>query len=214
MKLQKVTFPPSYDQPAIVIQQRGDGLLEVDWLRSYFLDAVVSGEQFKAGQTIQVGWTLLSIRADEEGNLVLWEPDFLSMPIVWTEGVDTMLRHLSLQRAVCEALGAIPVFPTLQHSAVLSSGFCGSGGDDFIMARDQPSASDSGWLCRRRLEMLEGAKHYSLFEAALGQRRIVPFIALPPGSVVSHASDEIEIELDGRRISSKASDLLGRLVSQ
>ena len=208
----RIAFPQSRTHPDVVFMHDNMPTTLVDWLRTYFLNAVEAGERFSSGETIQLGWMLVALRQDAEGSLALWEPDFRSIPIVWTEGIDTTLRHLSLQRAVCAALNASPVFPSIRDSAVVSTGFI-ENGNTFVMTRDEPVGNDSGWLFRKQLDVVAGASRRSVFEIALRQYDVVPFVALPPGARVSRTEHEIEIELGTVRASSKTNEFLAKLAS-
>lgn len=91
----------------------------VPWLLEFFEGQIAGGVRFSAGQTIEVGSSLLELR-EHVGGLEVWEPDFSAMPIRWCRGANSTLRQLLIQRAVCEAMGCEPVFPSIRHAAAVS----------------------------------------------------------------------------------------------
>lgn len=211
MLAERIEFSPQYAHPDVIIKYSNIHPMLLEWFPNYFRHAVEAGQRFVAGETIQIGWMLLQFRSDPDGNLILWEPDFQSFPIEWIVGVNTTVRHLSLQNAVCEALEAEPMYPCILDPAVVSSRF-GNDGEPFLMERDALGGYDSEWLFRSRIDVPEGSLLESLYAIALRNYDIVPFLALPHGSKVSFSEGVIDVELGPLKISSRTNELLAQVL--
>jgi hypothetical protein len=177
------------------------------WLREFLELRPHDVTTFREGELIQVGCSILMLRPWGPG-LELWEPDFRSVPIRWCEGVNTTLRHLAVQKSVCDALACSPDFPSLRLSVAHSP--APRPLDGLRMSRVAAAGSDSGW----RIE--HGAARgqprvVSLYEMSLMEPWIVPFLALPQGSSVHAGPAGIEVSVGGRTVSSREVALLSVL---
>ncbi|WP_199026618.1 hypothetical protein [Ralstonia sp. ASV6] len=198
-----------YNHPNIVVAVASDLGIGFDWILSYFEGEVAAGVVFSDNQLVQIGWMMVKLCQDSRGDLEVWEPRFDSVPINWTRGASTTIRHLMLQRETCAQLGVDPVFPALNQSGVVSADFFSS--DKFYMERELVDvATDSGWLFKDPEPA--GGKHCSLFEIAVGRSEVVAFLALPVGTSVSYDKSGIEISLGDRRVSSSTNEFIARLV--
>ena len=168
------------------------------------------GALFSVGQTIQFGWVLLKLVKGDGGKLEVWEPDFRSMPVGWTRGVDETLRFTLIQREVCARVGVEPEFPPMNHSGVISSTFHQGTGSRMMM-RESAQKSDSGWLFRRVNGDDLQARLQSLYEITLKQTYLIPFLALPPGSEVTQSDTSLEIQFAEKLLSSEHDDFLRQL---
>ena len=197
-------------EPKIVVSASRKYAVQAESIIS-FLDATVSqGGTFSSGQTIQFGSVLLKLLKGDSGKLEVWEPDFMSMPVGWTKGVDNTLRFTLIQREVCARVGVDPEFPAINHSGVVSSTF-DSGTGSLMMVREGMHRNDSGWLFRRvESESLE-ARLQSLYEIILSQTHIIPFLALPPGSEVIQSDVSIQIRFADKLVSSDDDDFLRQM---
>jgi len=179
MKLTTKSTPAN--QPSITIEVRQEAEELARPIIAYFESRAWAGTRFLDGQTIEFGWSLLLLRQANDGLEVL-EPDFDSMPIRWCNGVNNSIRHLQLQRAVCELFGCDSIFPTIRQAGISSPDLCESG--DYIMSRDIPSGSDSGWMFAESGYSDSTGEFRSLYQLALQKIEIVPFLALPTLSQV------------------------------
>lgn len=213
MQTDRITFPPESGHPEILLAHKGAPEALVGWLKGHFLAAVRAGHRFAPGQPVQIGWMMLDVRAEEDGRLALWEPDFSALPIAWMRGVDRTLQQHSVQQAVCDAIGAAPVFPELRDGSVVSAGFA-EDPSRFLMLREAPRENSSGWQFKRLQETAKDGTRHSLYEVAVRSQAIVPFLALPPGALVARSPGAIEIELGERRLSSKTHELLAMLAAR
>ena len=197
-------------QPRIRFSLADDCALPAQWLLDYFANGLANGAHFAPGQTVQIGWMIVQLQAAEEGVLEVWEPDFQVFPIRWIRGVNWTLRHVILQRSICDELKCEPEFPSLRHSGVMSRGFKIS--KDFKISRDTPNAADSGWVFMEPGYSGTQGEYQSLYQLALWNMRIVPFLALPPGTPVTRLDNEIEISRGVETLAKQQSKLLQRLV--
>ena len=197
----------AYGQPDVIV--RVEDALEnlATWLPEYFMEEAGRGVRFAPDQTIQIGWSVLKLSVDAVGDLLVCEPDFVSMPIKWVEGASQCVRLLALQRSICEELGVEPEFPWLGQPAFVPDAQASSG--DFMMMRAEEGSHHSGWSIQEREDT--ALKLVSLYEATLSNRAIVPFLALPRGSLVKREGAGYFVSSDGRQASSTSSDLLARL---
>ncbi|MCA3186655.1 MULTISPECIES: hypothetical protein [unclassified Cupriavidus] len=198
-----------YGHPDIVMEVAPDLGMGFEWMLSYFEEAIAGGRIFQENQFVQFGWMMIMLRANEQGDLEIWEPRMDAMPIQWTRGATTTIRHLLVQREVCAQFGVEPVFPTLLESAVISDDFFGSQG--FHMEREaSQGGSDSGWLFKDF--RAGGGRHCSLFEIVVNRPEVMPFLAMPVGSSVRISTSGIDASLDNRNVSSISNGFLAKLV--
>ncbi|OZB19265.1 MAG: hypothetical protein B7X53_01025 [Hyphomonas sp. 34-62-18] len=207
----RIVFPPASAHPDILLAHSGLPEELAGWIRQYFLAAVAAGNRITPGEPVQVGWMLVEPRPEADGSLALWEPDFTAMPIVWTRGIDRTAWAFSQQRAVCDAMNTAPVFPSLRDGAVVSPGFAAIH-DTFMMMREAPKGGNSGWQVKQLKDPAKEGTMLSLYEVALQTRAVLPYLALPPGTVVARTGVAVEIELGEKHLSSKDHPLLASLV--
>lgn len=205
----RTNFRTAYGHPDIVVSVDPEFDVGTEWLLGFFESEVRRGVVFKSGQTVQIGWMVSMLKGNRDGDLEVWEPGFDAMPINWVRGVNKTLRHLLLQREVCAQLGVEPDFPSLRQSGVVSASY-GTGGS-FVMARQEPSGNDSGWVLAAREDANVDGKRCSLFEAALHDSRLIPFLGLPAGSQVTYSDAEIRVSRDGTTVASDSNEFLRRL---
>jgi hypothetical protein len=104
-----------------------------------------SGEQYKDGDTIQIGWIKARFRINSEGLLALEEPDFKNMPIRWVAGADRCLRDLRRQRDLVDSFDP-PLqssFPSAAQAARVCARYASGGA--VMIERGQPDKNFSGW---------------------------------------------------------------------
>ena len=194
-----------YGHPDIIVS--ADGEPSSDWLIDYFSGQVRDGISFRAGQTVQVGWALLTLADAGAGELTVCEPDFSSMPVHWVAGSSRVMRHLILQREVCDQIGEDPCFPSMVQPGVVSPGFIG-GRSAFTMSRD-----DEGWVFRSEEDDVHQASLSSLYAVGVERTAAIPFLALPPGAEIDWERGSAEIRFGGRRYSSRSNPFLSKLLA-
>ena len=150
------------------------------------------------------------LKPNEQGDLEVWEPQFDSFPIKWTQGVNNTLRHLILQKSVTELFGSEPDYPSLRQAGLTTSGFL-KASNHWTMSREQASGNDSGWLFSTLNQTRDDGELKSLFEISFYHMEIVPYLALPRGARIEKSDGVIEIQFAAKRITSNENDLLCRL---
>lgn len=151
-------------------------------------DMVAVGSVFKPGQTFQIGWGLTRVEPSGEA-LALAEPDMVSFPIKWTQGVTNTLRQMMLQLLTLDSVGLrrkIDI-PSIAQSLVACTHYRERS---FLLVRSpEYGGSDSGWF----IGCLNGGHDHqdsanlrciSLYEAFLNQPGIARFASFPVGSVI------------------------------
>ncbi len=199
-------------QQDIVINLSDESGIKPDWLLNFFEQSIKAGARFRPDETIQIGWMLTILKETKNGDLEVWEPQFDSMPIKWTRGVNNTIRHLILQKSVPELLGCEPNFPSLQQAGITSQMFLDKP-DEFIMSREM-AGDDSGWAFRDAHEEITKetpCEYKSLYELSLFCMQIIPFLALPDGTKVTKRHGETILELGSKKVSSNQSETLKRI---
>ncbi|WGS54629.1 hypothetical protein LFL96_26850 [Paraburkholderia sp. D15] len=209
MKNYRTNFPRNYGHPDIVLALNLGLDAQAKWLLSYFEDEIQRGVVFRPDETVQIGWTLVKLTTDAQGDLEIWEPRFDVMPVTWIRGANSTVRDLILQREVCAQVDIEPSFPSLRQSGIISPDFLGASGE-FVMTRDESSGNDSGWLFREEAYQGSNGRHCSLFEIAVSHQKIIPFLALPAGATVVCSQDSIRITYGSTEISSVSNEFIGR----
>ncbi len=159
---------------------------DVAWLVRYLENAVVSGEEYAHGNTLQVGWVVVQIReVGASGRLSVFEPDFKGLPIRFTESVTSSLWHLRLQLGAVESLGLQADFPNSRQSALCCSRL-GVAGSDIFLRRDGSEGNDSGWFVGCADSGHDhnepgNLKRLSLYELVCRYYSVVDFLAFPAG---------------------------------
>ena len=179
-------FRVTYDPAVVPVEE------DVRWFLAGLEKSVAAGERFTDGQTFQVGWMVTLLRDSGPGFLSILEPDMRQMPVAWIDSVSQTLAHLRVQKDVCESvLSAEDLsFPSAQEAALICTRLGRT--QRMVMERSEPQGADSGWFCGCDGE---GHNHnderelltVSLYEAAVRYSpQIIPYLALPPGTLLSH----------------------------
>jgi len=157
------------------------------------------------------GWSIVILRS-VGAELEVHEPTFDTMPLVWRRGIDNTLRHLILQRTICKQLGCEHLFPTIQQAGIVAPGFMMRSAPTFEMSRDECSGNDSGWVFAPLGYTGEQAEYRSLYEIAVADPHVIPFLALPSGASVTKLRDALEIEWNGQLLISESNAFLQELL--
>ncbi|WP_051945312.1 hypothetical protein [Verrucomicrobium sp. BvORR106] len=180
------------------------------WLVDYLNHSIHTGTLYQAGETIQIGWMIALLDhgalTEESPCLELWEPDFQTVPIQWQRGLNQTFRHLVLQSSVCESLQCEPMFPEIRSAGIVSPSFPHS--QQFAMWREETSGSDSGWMFDHFTQDSSQGEFQSLYHIVLAKPEIVPFLALPVGSLITWNEIGVVVQLEEKRISSSDAPVL------
>lgn len=204
-------FRIAYDPSIVLVAD------DVDWFVSWLEESVAQGTRYKPGQTCQVGWITTEIRQRPDGDLCIWEPDMQQRPVVWQESVSRTLADLRMQKDVVESVldAADMAIPSMRQSAIVCTRF--GEDDNIVMERRAPDGTVSGWFfgCiaddHDHNDVAE-LKRVSLYEAVVCcSRLILPFLALPEGTLISMQIGVPFIILNDEQLSFKPGSYLARL---
>jgi hypothetical protein len=167
-------------------------------LLGYFEGAVARGTRFEAGQTVLVGSHLLRLRRRDDGTLGV-EEQVPAPHEAWVEGVDRTVRELAFQRWVNESLELDLDFPPPRSSLLVSR--CSEHASAVTLSRvdaGDAARSWSGWMLSCA-EQHEHGERFALPLLALSALRptVVPFLALPKGTVVLSTPGPVTVFVDG-----------------
>jgi hypothetical protein len=183
----------------------------IAWMQDYFASEIQRGVVFQADETIQIGWSIVLLKADLTGALEIWEAETDMMPIKWKRGVNNTIRQLMLQNELCAQLGVEEDYPSSFQPGIITEEFFDGCSEGFEIARESPDSGESGWLFRCQGDDLSDCRHSSLFEISVNCPSVVPFLALPFGASVSYTSKVIEVHFNDEMISSETNDFLKQL---
>lgn len=186
------------------------------WLIGWLEESVARGERFQPGETCQIGWLVAEVRAGADGALELWEPDFQHLPVQWVEGVSRTVAQLRLQKDVFESvLSSGHAFPSMRQSAIVCTRFARA--ETLILDRAEPKDHASGWFCGCAEEdhdhnSMNELCRVSLYEAAMmSALRVVPYLALPPGTLLELGTGVPTIFVNGEPVAFKPGSYLDAL---
>jgi len=175
---------------------------------------VQQGSIFSAGQTIEVGLSVLRVAADEP-YLSLDEPDMRSFPIVFVTGVTQSLILLRHQHFVSGsfALDSEGEIPSFLKGALVCTNYAESPA--FFMDRLEPMrGNDSGWFigcCAGTHDHNDprNLTRVSLYAAFLALPEMHQYVSLPVGySVIIDPTRDPVFQQNGRRILPKPNSFL------
>ena len=148
----------------------------------------MSGEVFRPGESLQVGWMYDLIVDRPDGTLGIQEPDFEQVPLAWVESATKTLRHIWFQKEVAASVALDPEFPSYRQRAIVCTRLRDTS--VLFMHRETPADADSGWFIgcydddhdHNDVSQLVSV---SLFEAAVAwDQRFIAYAALLPGCYV------------------------------
>ena len=204
-------FQDLYRHPDVVVPAGAAYRAGAEWILNDIEGQIRGGTTFNAGETIQMGWMTLLISAKQSGELEILEPKFGSMPVQWVRGANNTIRDFTIQREVCDQVRVDTAYPSMRQSAVTSPNFM-KDNQEFELSRDASKGNDSGWVFREGGYRGSNGTLSSLYQIAIAVPAVIPFLALPPGSVVKRSAVGLKISVGRSEISDKESDFLGRLL--
>lgn len=221
--IQRTQNCAKFNHPEFSLQCEGNEFFDarLKWLLEWLEHEVANNKRFLPEQTVQVGWSLLTVKQRGDGTLALFEPDFQSMPIKFLDGVSNTVLHLAVHKFVCESLmleDELELSP-LNHSAIVCSDFGKHKG--LILTRHSPTdGNDSGWFfgCgdpSHNHQSAENLRRVSLYEAAIVlDDRIIPYLALPEGILISMIDSKPRFFLNEVALSIKPGSYLDQKLNQ
>lgn len=199
----------------INVSSRAIPPVDIEWFLAVLENMVISGERFKAGETIQVGWMLLMLSEGDKGALKVTEPDMKSVPIKFVDSLDSTIKHLRAQKDSVESV--LPAdelaFSSLTQSVVVHVNYKKSR--RILLERAKPQDHDSGWWMSD-FDDANGSndpKNFakiSLYQLGVDRPDLIKFLAFPPGSQIV-IDRKVFVLKDGQELVIKANSFLDRL---
>ena len=202
----RIQFDPAVVSPA-----------PVEWFGGVLQGMANDGSRFEAGQTMQVGWSVVRLEAADDGPLEFREPDFRSMPVKWMPGLSNTLVHMALHKEIVESVLQPEelTIPGMRQSCVACNRIGTEPG--FDMERQEPRGEDSGWFfgCLKQEHDHQAPVNLvrmSLYEIVVRRTRAaLPFLAMPPGSLVALDLGQRSITRYGIELEPKPGSRLSRM---
>lgn len=189
--------------------------VDIEWFLAVLENMVISGERFKAGETIQVGWMLLMLAEGDKGALKVTEPDMKSVPIKFIDSIDSTIKHLRAQKDSVESV--LPAdalaFSSLTQSVVVHINYKKS--KRILLDRAQAEGHDSGWWLSD-LDDDKGSNDpnsfakISLYQLGVDRPDLIKFLAFPAGTQVV-IDRKVFVLKDGQELAIKANSFLDLL---
>ena len=191
-------------------------VLDVDmqFARRMFEEWVASGSRFSDDQTVQLGWSLLKVRANSDQTISLLEPDFVSRPINWVDSLTASLRHLRLHKDTCESFFSPEQLacPPLQLACIVCSRF--GAATEIMMDRSEVEGQASGWFlgCREHHDHndVNELEKVSVYEAVLRNHCALPYLGLPAGTMVATMPSAPTVFFQGERVPPRPGSFVAR----
>jgi hypothetical protein len=191
-------------------------VVDVQWLAALLTDSVANGTRFISGQTIELGSLLLRLELLDDVLLVT-EPDFMSMPIVWTRGVNNTLRIIRLQKDIADS---VSLGDEMESQPLCTSLILGSdlqpGATNLVLERVDPATNDSGWFigdlnAKIDYSIAKNLRRVSVYEAVVNWPQIAGFLALPDGSRVEIRGQTATLARNGTTLPLLVDSLLAQV---
>jgi len=194
----------SFGHPEFKIQVEADTLeIDTTWITVALEKLVEDGLRVSTGELIELGPSTFRVSLDGE-HFALTEPDFELMPITWSQGATRSLRLLRVQKDFAESYGFEPKFCNLRQSCIVGVDL--HSATAFTLHRTASSdGSDTGWF----IGNFDSALDYndpnnlccqSIYEAALLNKQLWPFLALPENCKVASSSDSFLVWRNGSEL--------------
>ncbi|HEY1785117.1 MAG TPA: hypothetical protein VGG30_06180 [Pirellulales bacterium] len=191
---------------------------DVDWLVALLESSVRDGHKYRDEETLQVGWMFNRVSSAPDGLLLLSEPDMVTVPIQWADGVTETLRQLRLQNDTAESLdlGRRVRMPTIRESALVGRDF-DRDPENIVLERFEAEGNDSGWFIGYEKTPLdynnpENLTRVSLYAAVVQCPTAIPYLCLPCGTRIDREDGKVECSVTGKTIRPRAGSFLKQLL--
>lgn len=177
-----------FGHPEIQVNAQSSAVLpgDIAWFLQFLEARVAAGTQFRAGQTLQVGWMINRIEDGSDGLLRVTEPDMQLVPVRFVDSIDSTLMHLRNQKDIVESLRPPQelTFPSLQQSAIVHKSY--RTARRLLLTRYEPREADSGWIVTELedtsdADSPENYVRISLYQLGVDRRDLIRFFAIPAG---------------------------------
>ena len=189
---------------------------DIEVLASFLEDSVAEGTRYKDGDLITVGSMLFRVAMIKDA-LSIEEPNLLSLPIEWTQGVSRTMQLLRLQKDIAESLGLEDEIdpPSIRCSLLVGANLTLQD-KELVLDRVNASVCDSGWFVGRQDSELNyedkaTLKRISVYQAILNWPQIGGFLALPVGCRVEFSRQKPRFTRNGRDLEIKSGSLIDAL---
>jgi hypothetical protein len=179
-----------HKHPEIEFQCDDSLAFEAPYLISWLENLVALGKVLRAGDMLQIGWSLAKIEYAGRGKLTLWELDYEAMPVNYVHSLSKTLISLRKQRAVAESfgMGQKTKFPSMWHSALQCKNFATAA--DCMITRAKPAGkNDSGWFMgcldeQHNHDNPANLERGYLYALARQKPAVIEYLALPEGVLI------------------------------
>lgn len=189
---------------------------DIKVLVSFLQDSVAEGIRYKDGDLITAGSMLFRVAMIKD-TLFIEEPNLLSMPIEWRQGVTRTMQLLRLQKDIAESVGLEDKMdpPSIRYSLLVGADVTPLD-KEIVLDRMKASDSDSGWFVGRQESQLNydddsSLKRISVYQAILNWPQIGGFLALPAGCRVELSGWKPRFTFNGRNLEIKSGSLIDAL---
>lgn len=160
------------------------------WLLGVLRELSQDGVDLWAGQRIEVGWSMLTLREDGK-HWVVCEPDFATDPFRMNrDDVTTSLTVQAQQNDVVRRVGVDPVRVSFQDVVLVGDG-CLQRPDIYLERVGPPDPSHSGWYVGPVVGDVARRQSFYVFEVLRARPAIVQALSLPYGYLAVFEGDQI-----------------------
>jgi hypothetical protein len=178
---------------------------------------IETGVTFSNGQILQYGWSVFQCRVKDNG-LILFAPDFQSMPIEWIPDITKALYILMEHKYVPESFELDIDIPSLQDTAIVGQGFEEL---PIIMSRSEKienNPQDSGWFIGSFKEDIDNndpsnLELMTLYEVVLYTPHVLRYFSMPQGTQIVFESGSPVVFFDEQILNPKAGSYLANKLS-
>ena len=168
----------------------------LDWLEEY----IMSGVKVSNEETLQYGFSLLRFKIINEA-LFIEAPDYVSLPLRWTENLSKMFYIFKEQKYTIESYDLELQGARIQDTAIVGKYF---EDEPFLMSRNIPSdknPKDSGWFIGSLKNDVDNndpnnLSLMSLYEVGLKQPLLLPYLFFPVNCIIVFKNGQIKILKD------------------
>lgn len=146
-----------------------------------------ASEGFSAGQTVQLGATMLRVDTLPSGELTLMAPQPGSMPIVWQPDLGHAITMTARQRYAADSVGLTPQLDFVNPSGPCAISTHVGEAENILFSREEPLENGVSWFVScpgLDPEDGSGLEVCSLYEAATRLSIFEVFWGLPIGAQV------------------------------
>lgn len=182
-----------------------------EWILDIIEEKVREGDRISPGDLMQIGRMSIRFAPTLDSCLGVAEPEFGTFPIKWIAGANNTIRHLIIQREVCDQVNLEPNFASMLRLGIISPNFFNEKtGLEF--SRDTENGKDSGWVFYERGYTGSMGDFFSLYQIGITVPSVIPFLALPKGALVTVTADFIQISTPSATISSVENEFMQNLL--